>query len=109
LEETPEIAQSPIPFAELLMPGRISQRCDLVPANVFKAAAYGAMKRPARKAAARRDNSMLLLSNEHCMVVGETGGRKCERCGGQPDILHVPYRGKGAFCPGCCPCSAESA
>jgi hypothetical protein len=58
--------------------------------------------RLARKAI-RRYDEMMLPPTDSCMVVGETGGRCCERCGKQPDILHVPYKGKGAFCPCCCP------
>ena len=58
-----------------------------------------------RKAAARRDKSMM-TSTESCMVVRETGGRICYLCRKQPDILHVPYKGKGAFCPTCCPSCA---
>jgi hypothetical protein len=57
------------------------------------------------EAAARRDKSMM-TSTESCMVVRETGGRICYLCRKQPDILHVPYKGKGAFCPTCCPSCA---
>jgi hypothetical protein len=40
--------------------------------------------------AIRRYDEMMLPPTDSCMVVGETGGRRCERCGKQPDILHVP-------------------
>jgi hypothetical protein len=49
----------------------------------FPPAEDGEMKHPDsqldRKAAARRDNSMM-TSTESCMVVRETGGRICYRC-----------------------------
>ena len=61
------------------------------------------VKRRRRKAA---EYNSLITSSGSCMIVDETGGRRCDRCGGQPQILHVPYRpGAGAFCVGCCPCS----
>jgi hypothetical protein len=59
------------------------------------------VKRLGRKATRRSANS--LMTTESCMLVSETGGRKCERCSGSPEVLHVPYKGKGAFCPCCCP------
>jgi hypothetical protein len=80
---------------------------DLVPGSVIMqrmlVKLYGS--KIVGKAAARFDNSMM-TSTESCMVVCETGGRICYLCRKQPDILHVPYKGKGAFCPTCCPSCA---
>jgi hypothetical protein len=49
----------------------------------------------------------MMTATESCMIVGETGGRRCDRCGARPQVLHVPYRGSGAFCADCCPCSRD--
>jgi hypothetical protein len=37
------------------------------------------------------------------------GGRKCDRCQVEPDIIHVPLRKIGVFCPAHCPiCVSEA-
>jgi hypothetical protein len=50
-----------------------------------------------------------LPSSKDCMRA-RGSGRTCDICGTASDIVHVPTRRKGTFCPAHCPiCHAASA
>jgi len=52
-----------------------------------------------------RPDDGLLPSPRDCMRTRGTG-RKCDKCGEKPLILHVPLHQVGTFCSACCPCCA---